>query len=99
MRIYHKSYWNNVRQSKEVLVKRFLYNGCLVEIINNKRFSFKYEWVISPISPVMKRACARHKIKKMNDPTFHKTLEYAVYNAKNTVNELRSPFNYAHWKD
>jgi len=99
MRNYYKSYWKNSRQKKEIRLKQFLYNGCLVEIINNKTWSFKYEWVITPISRVTKKACIRFHARKYNDPTSHKTFRYAIHNAKEAVNEIKRPFRLARWKD
>jgi hypothetical protein len=81
-----------------VRVRRLRWRGCDIEIINNRFYGFRFEWVITPLTGVAKKCLRRHNLKKMHDPTSHRDQYWCLARAKEAVNEISAPFWCAPWK-
>ena len=79
-------------------MKRFLWKGFKVTIINNHRYGFKYEWTVEAYSAQVKALCYVNAIPKIQyDPTSAKTLIDAKDGGKVRVNECISVNWFKNW--
>lgn len=100
-RAYHR------RQRVQTVVKRQLYRGFLIEIVNNNYWSFRYEYIITPLTQQAKALTWKRFLKvkwrpkdgKVYDPTSVRSKEHAYDCARTCVNEIRSPFWLEAWHD
>lgn len=88
-----------IRRQNMRVVKRRVYNGCVIEILDNAYWSFRYEWRVRAIKSQQRRRMLRqHKMMKnkarnftLHDPTSALTVAYAMDSAKVAINELNCP--------
>lgn len=84
------------------VVQRTNYQGFRIDILDNGARSFKFEYVVSPLSPTSKalisRALRHSKENGIYDPTSHRLFVMALGSAQVRVNEIRSPFWLKDWK-
>lgn len=89
-------YRRGMRVRKVVAFRSFTYRGFKITIVNNKAYSFKYEWRVSPIGPTSLRLTRRkgkfHRI--IYDPTSMPNIKATIEYARIQVHELRRPFWY-----
>jgi hypothetical protein len=99
--------WFHRRQRVQTVVKRQKYRGFLIEIVNNNYWSFRYEYVITPLTQSAKRLATKRFLKvkwrtrdgKVYDPTSVRSKEHAYDCARTCVNELCSPFWLYPWHE
>lgn len=89
---------HRVRTKVPVCVRRIRYNGCIIEIFNNRVYGFRFEWLITPLTAVGKKTLRRYSMTKMSDPTSYRDNSLCLASAKMAVNEISAPFWCAPWK-
>lgn len=96
---WFKCFLRNVRRRPRVMRKMrgFNLNGCKVELYNNHRFSFKFEYKIIPYKPHnFKFAMTyRGRLEKIiHDPSSMKTLKGCRMYAKHATDLYRTRSQY-----
>ena len=78
-----------------------LYRGFRLTILNNKTYSFKYEYHVEAVTQTAKALLQRNwgkdKTLIVRDPTSSRTISYAKDRGRVKINELCSPFWYKDW--
>lgn len=63
-------------------------HGFKIQVLDNGAPKFKYEWVLTPLKPGLRRIC---RTSKVYDPTSHRSKKMCLDQAKYEVNLLRMP--------
>lgn len=104
-RKYFKCFLRNERRrfKKMRKMRGFNLNGCKVELYNNHRYSFRFEYKIVPYRPynfrfaLMDRKVKGQITRVIHDPSSMPTLKGCIYYAKDATEFFRTRAQMLRW--